>query len=520
MGNYIKKYPTETEWLSEQPSFRFPHVSYVVDINYVDFGPYEYPTAIPTDDVLTAASNPQVYAILNDNNIPHTGENDGYTADDLAAITVEQLYDQYSNSIFNDSDIETFNEFVYFTLSFVPNGIFNGCTSLTSVVIPQSATYINNFAFRGCSSLVSITMDDNIETIRDYAFLGCSSLSHIDLPSSLWGIGYYAFASTALTSISIPSSVTRIDNGAFNNCTSLTRIDISDLEAWCNITFSDYGNGVVNPLYYARHLYVNGTEITDLVIPSSVTAIKDYTFMGGLFNSVTIHNSVTSIGNGSFYWCANLQNVTVPSSVTAIGYNAFYYCTSLVSIALPSSLTSISSGTFTYCTSLNSITLPSSLTAIGEGAFYGCTALATLTIPNTVTNIYNYAFQSCSGLTSITLSSSLTEIASSVFSGCTSLTEMTIPNSVTAIGESAFLACSSLERVVIGLSVTSIGQQSFQSCSSLEEIYSLPTTAPSITDSTFSDIKRNGELKVHTGSDYSSWMSELSRYDWEIIYVN
>lgn len=120
----------------------------------------------------------------------------------------------------------------------------------------------------------------------------------------------------SLPSITIPNSVTSIGDAAFNGCTGLTEVNITDLSAWYKINF---GNSNANPLHYAHHLKLNGTEVTNLVIPNDITEIKQYAFDGctGL-TSVAIPNSVTSIGEYAFKSCTGLTSVTIPNSVTTI----------------------------------------------------------------------------------------------------------------------------------------------------------------------------------------------------------
>ena len=94
----------------------------------------------------------------------------------------------------------------------------------------------------------------------------------------------------------------------YQYCSGLTSVHVFDLEAWCNIFFISHYS---NPLSYAHHLFLNGVEIKDLVIPNSVTNIGQFAFVGcsGL-TSVTIPNSVTSIESGTFSWCSKIENIT------------------------------------------------------------------------------------------------------------------------------------------------------------------------------------------------------------------
>ena len=185
---------------------------------------------------------------------------------------------------------------------FWPNE-YSGEIVILESVEHEGATYrvtsIGDEAFSGCSGLTSVTIPNSVTSIEDEAFSGCSGL----------------------TSVTIPNSVTKIERAAFEYCSGLTSVHISDMAAWCNINFA-YSSS--NPLFYAHHLYVNGEEVKDLVIPNSVTSIGESAFYGcsGL-TSVIIPNSVTSIGGYAFSGCSGLTSVTIPNSVESIGICAF-----------------------------------------------------------------------------------------------------------------------------------------------------------------------------------------------------
>ena len=211
-------------------------------------------------------------------------------------------------------------------------------------------------------------------------------------------------------------------------------------------------------------------SIKTVEIQEGVLNIADSAFSGcSQLRSVTMGDSVTSIGSRAFYNCQTLSEVR-GGNITNIGKRAFYDCKALDSIILAEGLTEIADYAFSGCAGLTSITIPNSVTSIGGGAFSGCTGLTSITIPDGVTSIGNSAFSGCTGLTSIAIPDSVTSIGNSAFSGCTGLQSVTIPDSVTVIGRYAFSGCTGLQSVTIPNSVTSIGEGAFSGCTALAEI--------------------------------------------------
>ena len=236
-------------------------------------------------------------------------------------------------------------------------------------------------------------------------------------------------------------------------------------------------------------------SLTSVTIPDSVTSIGDFAFghCSGL-TSVTIGSGVTSIGERAFYNCSGLTSVTIPDSVTSIGdevfdgcsgltsvtilgnvtndwmynYRPFYGCTNIETVVLGGKMTKIGDYMFYNCPKVQALVIPDGVTSIGACAFSGCSGLTTVTIPNGVTNIGNEVFSGCSGLTSVTIPDSVTNIGYRAFYECSGLTSVTIPNGVTNIGGSAFSGGTSLTHVTIGSGVTSIGERAFNDCHSME----------------------------------------------------
>lgn len=236
----------------------------------------------------------------------------------------------------------------------IPNSVtsigvyaFLRCKSLNSIKIPKGVTTIARGAFQECASLTSIKVPDGITSISESAFSSCSSLTTINIPDGTISIGTNAFYNcNSLTTIEMPSSVTLIGSGAFSYCRTLNSVCITDLSEWCNINFESSGS---NPLNNGAKLYINNTELTELVIPADIKQINNYAFHGcKSFTKVTVGDGVNHIGIGAFYKCSSLTSITMGINVKTIGKEAFLSCSSLTKVCCYATTPSVINTTNSY----------------------------------------------------------------------------------------------------------------------------------------------------------------------------
>ena len=348
--------------------------------------------------------------------------------------TAEVLKNNYSGDIVIPATV-TYNNITYKVTS-LQEFCFEGCSSLTSIILPSGLTSLGDRCFYNCSSLTSITLPSGITLLGEDCFSYCSSLTSITLPSELTSLGDRCFYNcSSLTSITLPSGITSLGEDCFSYCRSLT--------------------------------------------------------------SITLPSGITSLGNSCFNGCRSLTSITLPDGITSLGNFCFDGCISLTSISLPSSITSFGEYCFSCCSGLTSITLPDGITSLGEGCFRECSGLTSISLPSGITSLGNSCFSFCSGLTSITLPAGLTSLGNWCFYYCSSLTSISLPSGITSLGDDCFSCCSSLTSISLPSGITSLGDDCFSGCSSLTSVLCLAVEPPSCTSSVIDNTMR---LYVPKGS--------------------
>ena len=341
---------------------------------------------------------------------------------------------------------------------------FMQCSALTSISIPETVTEIKASTFNLCSLLATVTLHDGITSIGNNAFCECNSLDLDKLPSSLTSIGAGAFRSTKTSSVVVPDGLTTISDTAFYGCYNLSSLDLNNVTS------------------IGKNAFQGCTKLTSLNIPAFLSSIEYNSFAGNKIEQITVSgNTKFKVENGCLLNYAGTQllmvpggrtdELVIPSSVTSIREYAFSGCTKNLSVTIPSSVTTLA--TYTFSGAACSVTIPSSVTIFTvkkDGGSYVASPFTgfsgTVVLSGDRTTIPAAAFYD-SDVKSVTMPDTVTEIGSNAFSKCSSLKEINLSTALTTISQYAFYQCSALNNVTIPISIVQIGTKAFYRCTSL-----------------------------------------------------
>lgn len=424
----------------------------------------------------------------------------------------------------------------------VPWGSYQG--RIKEVIINSGVTRIGSYAFNDCYNLKVVVLKhtENIPDVDNHSFYGGEKMvcmvNSTETPniSSSWGDGNF----TILTYGGTCGDNLKWFYG--ENSSRLGSLFITGTGE-----MSNYDSSFDQPWHSYRYHFFR------IVIDEGVTSIGDNAFAATNTNIVNLPNSLTNIGEGAFSVCTfryiynqesvpsntgDVQSITIPESVTSIGNRAFEGCFNLETAIIPASVSSIGSGLFSDCRKLTSITVE-----VGNSSYDtrdNCNAIIetntnklisgckSTIIPNSVTALDNYSFESCTNLASIDIPVSVTKIGYDAFDGCTSLTSIVIPSSVTSISGNPFRRCTALSAIevsennptyesrnncnaiietstnkliagckntTIPSGITTIGYDAFYGCSGLTTL-DFPNTLIAIESSAFYDCNNLEFLKI------------------------
>lgn len=389
------------------------------------------------------------------------------------------------------------------SLEQIGNGVFSFCYKLTSISLPHSLKIIGTVAFTS-SGLTSVTIPDGVISIGKQAFYVCDFLVSITLPASVTDIGEQAFgACLGMRNFYNLSPTPQVLNNAFEY------IDLTSSAAY---THTLYVPSASIYLYQTadewKEFYIieslegtipNGNAGTltwkivgETLIFSGNGDMPDYSSIKlppwagykNIIKYVDIGEGVTRIGHTAFYDHREIISVSIPNTVETMGVGAFSYCEKLISIEIPYSVIFIDDFALGVCSSMISITVASNnpeYTSENSVLFskdkkilvaFPSGKTGNYTIPKSVQVIHKWAFFG-SRLTTVVIPHSITSVSTGAFQNCPNLTTVTLPASVTSVSNEAFYECSGLKSIIIPASVTFIDYQSFAYCESLIEMINL-----------------------------------------------
>lgn len=447
-------------------------------------------------------------------------------------------------------------------VTFLYNHLFHNCDKVTTIDIPASIANIYGNAFDDCSSLTATTFHDATNnhtlTLGDYAFRNCATLPEVTFPRQLLSVGNYTYAQCPLLkTLTFPAMLESIGNYAFAECTGLTQLTFKDSGKSVKLGYGArsnsgtsyldniplFGNTNLTYLYIGRNInytagekygyspFYNQSFLTDVRFSQSgtVSYCKDYLlYKVNNCKTLTLPESLTSIGNWTFRGMAALESIVVPNAVTEMGTYAFANDTSLKSAKLSTSCPWLKEGLFSECNALQSITIPSAVTKMdgymfthcktltsatfedgtdliemGYGAswknyglfsdcplktlnlgrwlsyntevasrspFYSIYALKNLNIGKNVKVIDKYMFSYCEGLEEVNLPDNITSVNLWGFRGCSSLKSVRLSEKLSQVGDYGFAGCTSLDNVTFPASMTSVASNSFSDCTALRKL--------------------------------------------------
>ncbi len=394
---------------------------------------------------------------------------------DLSESTIEQSSDIYL-SILGTPHTTTAQHF--------GSGFLYNCPMLEELILPIDIVTIDTMALAGCRHLRYVEIPAMVHTIGYAAFVGCDSLTSLEVPHSVTTIEEGAFQQMAsLEELIIGNGVTTIDNSLVLGDNKLKSINLGDaFQTFNPVVFytapslSDINISTGNPYYFSLDgvvfseggdtlvCYPPASELTDYVIPDSVTYLAPYSFcQASQLKSISFPLTVEHIDSLAFFGCRSLADVTLNEGLQHLSFGAFGMNLGtegmLKSITLPSTVSRVDGGAFLFNRSLTTVSVEASnpyLTTDADGLLYDNEKATLLHVP-------------CLAQPE-DLPSSLRAIAPYAFAGNEAIPRIYLPDPVQSVGDGAF-AFSKAFQITLGKGITSLGGRLTEGCHQLGELY-------------------------------------------------
>ena len=460
-----------------------------------------------------------------------TFKKDLFGSDGLDSIALETIHCDFDGAV-DYSGLTKLTGFPPLTASL---GSFEGCSSITTLTVPEGVTELPTYFCRNCASLQSVKLPSTLKKIGNSAFQGCTSLQSIEIPENVESIGVASFASSGLKEVTIPVSVKTIgeralstsslesvtlpiglesvDSTAFFDCSSSMKVSIRYSTAEELFAKRSYHESL--RLFDKRYQTQEGNVLQELQVPSTVKSIYPYQFHRCRdLTSLSFADGIEEIGGFAFDYCSDLAGkISLPDSLKSAS-SLFGNCPSVTEVSVPSTIETLSN-----CENLSirmvspesllshpasswrnvsswkltdligeevtSLSIPSSVLetwASMEGTPFGlrnCSSLREVTLPEGTTSLPNYLFSYCSSLETVHLPSTLASIGEYSFQFCSKLVEIALPDSLVEIKDRGFYSCQKLENVQFGNALKTIGTYAFAYAYMLKSV-TLPSPLESI----------------------------------------
>ena len=394
---------------------------------------------------------------------------------------------------------------VYYASSGGGNGLFSSAP-LEEVYIGRTLTYSDyssNYSFTRYPSrygysafynkqkLTKVTIGDKVTSLPNYLFYGCKNLDKIiSMASSVPTAGTSTFIGSTNPN-TVVNATAYVPYGRKSSYSSANNWkDLKYIKEW----FYDDNCSYIPLTASTAEVQAHPTNRPESIqIPAtvnwsegsfSVTAVADKGFENNTnLTTITLPESVKTVGNKAFYGCSKLSAVTF-NGQTAIGDEAFRNCTSLINVSLPTGLKTIGDRAFQGANSITQIEFKDGIESIGAFSFMDCKALTAVRLPNTTKSIGTSAFENCIKLTYASVGDNLTSLGNSAFRNCSVLTEISIPGTTLTIGEKAFQNCKTLALATLNSGTTTIEGFCFDGCTELLSM-TIPGTVRTIGGGSF-----------------------------------
>ena len=381
---------------------------------------------------------------------------------------------------------------------------FSHCLNLKNTVIPSGVKTIGYEAFGYCTNMETLTITSNVTNIGDRAFYQCTSLQQLNIPNNVQRTGVDSFyGCTGLTRVEVPCDM-NFGQDAFDGCVNIENVlvrvgnttIIKDAVASTSPFETNSTDG--KPWKYAkegalvtiedgvtkigRYCFYDSTKVGKIIIPSSVTEIKNGAFEHMTqvtkqtrtateeLNVVTIPDTVTILEGYLFYGCSSLESYDIPKAmIDAKKINEYTFCRTKISTLeyIPEEIEKIESNAFANCMSIVNLVIPSGIKTIRYGAFSNCQNMETLTITSNVTMIEERVFEKCTSLQQLNIPNNVQRVGLDSFNGCTGLTRVEFPCDMN-FGQDAFDGCVNIENVLVRVGNTTVITDAISSTSPFE----------------------------------------------------